>query len=124
MAARASLQYSYTDQIMKPRQLLNWAQTDIQNMLLSRIHRKEEKLLCRRNSTTEPIYKLCASRLIRKSTSIVKTFSTSAVSEECFITQLKENMTPDEAKGLATHAQCLVVRMHHESERKLNVQWK
>jgi hypothetical protein len=32
LAARANLQHSYTDQLMTPRQLFHWAQTNIQNM--------------------------------------------------------------------------------------------
>jgi hypothetical protein len=32
LAARVTLQQPYTDQIMTPRQLFNWAQINIQNM--------------------------------------------------------------------------------------------
>jgi hypothetical protein len=35
LAARASLQQPCTDQIMTPRQLFNWAETNIQNVIFS-----------------------------------------------------------------------------------------
>jgi hypothetical protein len=52
------LTHSYTDQIMTPRQLLNWAETNIQNMNFNFVtepefREKEEKLLFKRNPAAE-----------------------------------------------------------------------
>jgi hypothetical protein len=48
MAARAILQQPYVDPIMMPRQLPNWAQTNIQHInvkVVIELEFKEEKLL-------------------------------------------------------------------------------
>jgi hypothetical protein len=127
LAGRVSLQQPYTYQNMTPRQLFSWAQTNTQKHELwvcywARIHRRK-KVLFRRNSAAKPLLgtlKLHAFLPIWKCKLIVKRFSTSAESEECCVTVLRENMTLD-ARGFVTCVwQCLVVRMRFDSEWKLN----
>jgi hypothetical protein len=105
MATRVSLQQSYTDQIMTPRQPFNWAQTNTQNTKLEFVTEleftEEEKLLLKK-STDNAIHgslKLHAFLPIQKSKFTGKKFPTSAESEECCITVLQESMTLDGAKG-------------------------
>jgi hypothetical protein len=60
LAAEAGLRKPYTDKIMTPRQLLNWAQTDMQNMIFEFVTElefiKEEKLLFQRNPVAKPMH--------------------------------------------------------------------
>jgi hypothetical protein len=60
LEARASLQQPYTDQIMTPRQMFNWTQTNIQNINFEFFTElefiEEEKLLFKRNSTATSIH--------------------------------------------------------------------
>jgi hypothetical protein len=64
---------------------------------------EEGTLLFKRNSAA---LKLHAFLPIQKGKLTVKTFSTSAESEECCVTMLQENMTLDDAKGFET---CMTV---------------
>jgi hypothetical protein len=115
LAARASLQQPYIAQIITPRQLFSWVQTNIQNTNLefvTELEFIEEKLSFKINSAAKPIHKslkLYAFLPIRKGILTVKKFSTSAESEECCVTVLQENMTLDDTKGFETCVQkCLV----------------
>jgi hypothetical protein len=107
LAARVNFQQPYTDQIMTPRQLVNWEQTDIQNINFEFVTEleiiEEEKLLFKRDSAGTLVtgtLKLHAFLPAQKSKLIVKKFFTSAESEECCVTVLQKNMTLDDEKVL------------------------
>jgi hypothetical protein len=81
LAARASVQESHTDKTMTPRQLFDWAQTNIKNMnfeFVTKLEFMEEgNLLFKINSAAKPMHgtvKLRSFVPLRKGKLIVKTF--------------------------------------------------